>query len=243
VTARDPRVARKLKRQSPVGSIVHRHHKGHAEEVYTSSDGEFPSSERVTDPSASDQGGNDDCQPKRRDSASEFGTSIWTTQEWKLLLASGDVSDSDETSVDDGRPRTHTKPSKYKTKWSATKAHTQIKSSLKILKDWKKGAPFTALRLPDSINWLEPELMKGKTLKDAELRANTAGTCGLSALTCLKTSRAHADNIHTICKSLPPLADASQECGSLEGLERRALACRPLRGKISSFCISNFSKR
>jgi hypothetical protein len=125
-TARNPRVASKLKRQSPAGSIVHRHHTCHApqEEVYTSSDGELPSSERDSDPSASDQGGHDNRQPKRRDSTSDFGASIWTTQEWKLLLASVDVSDSDETSVDDCRPRTHTKPSKYKTKWSASKAHT-----------------------------------------------------------------------------------------------------------------------
>jgi hypothetical protein len=164
-TAHNPRIARKLKRQSPAGSIVHRH----VEEVYTSSDDELPSSERDADPSASDQGGHDNRQPKRRDSASDFGTSIWTTQEWKLLLASGDFSDSDETSMDDGRPRIHTKPSKSKTKWSATKVNTQIKSSLRLLRDRKKEAPFRALRLPDSINWLEPELMKGKTLKDAEL--------------------------------------------------------------------------
>jgi hypothetical protein len=70
------------------------------------------------------------------------------------------------------------------------------------------------LKLPDSIDWLEPELMKGKTLEDAELRAYTAGMCGLSALTCLETSRAHAGKIHAICKSLPPLAEASKENGS-----------------------------
>jgi hypothetical protein len=33
----------------------------------------------------------------------------------------------------------------------------------------------------------------------------------VSALTCLETSRAHASNIHTMCKSLPPMANASQE--------------------------------
>jgi hypothetical protein len=129
-------------------------------------------------------------------------------EEWRLL-ASGDFSDSDETSPDDGRPRTHTKPSK--SKWSATKANAQIKSSLKLLKDRKKEALFRALRLLDSINWLKLELMKGKTLEDTELQANTAGTCGLSALTCLETSRTHAGKIHTICKSLPPLTDASKE--------------------------------
>jgi hypothetical protein len=105
-TARDPRVARKLKRQPPAGSIVRRYHKCQVEEIYTSSDDELPSSERDTDPSDSDQGGQDDCQPKRRDSASDFGASIWSTQEWKLLLASGDISDSDETTEDDGKPRT-----------------------------------------------------------------------------------------------------------------------------------------
>jgi hypothetical protein len=51
-------------------------------EVYTSSeDGELDESEEDTDPSASDQGGHDDRQPKRRASAKDIGTSIWTTQE------------------------------------------------------------------------------------------------------------------------------------------------------------------
>jgi hypothetical protein len=97
----------------------------------------------------------------------DFGASKWTTEEWRLLLTSGDVSDSDETSVDDGRPRTHTNPSKSKTKWSAAKAQQQIKHSLKLLKGRKKEAPFRALTLPDSIDWLEPELMRGKTLDEA----------------------------------------------------------------------------
>jgi hypothetical protein len=113
--------------------------------------------------------------------------------------------------VDDGRPRTHTNPSKSKTKWSATKVSQQIKYSLKLLKGRKKEAPFRGLKLQDSIDWLKPELMRGKTLEDAELWANTAGMCGLSALTCRETSRAHADKINTICKSLPPLANASKE--------------------------------
>jgi hypothetical protein len=84
--------------------------------------------------------------------------------------------------VEDGRPRTHTKPSKSKTKWSATKANAHIKSSLKLLRGRKKEVPFRPLKLPDSIDWLKPELLKGKTLEDVELRANTTGTCGLSAL-------------------------------------------------------------
>jgi hypothetical protein len=132
-------------------------------------------------------------------------------QEWKLLLVSGDVSDSDDTSEHDGKPHTYTKPLKYKTKFSASQAHSQIKSSLGLLKSGKKGTPFRALRLPDSINWLEPELMKGKTFEDTGLRANAAGTCGLSTLTCLETSHAYARKIHTLCKSLPPMANASQE--------------------------------
>jgi hypothetical protein len=62
--------------------------------TYTSSeeDGELKS-EQDYEHSASDQGGHDDRQPKRRASTSVIGASIWTTQEWKLLLASGDISD------------------------------------------------------------------------------------------------------------------------------------------------------
>jgi hypothetical protein len=92
-----------------------------------------------------------------------------------------------------------------------THTYSQIKSSLKMLKGHKKAVPFRFLRLPDPINWLEPQLMKGKAFEDAELRANAAGTCGLSALTCVETSRAHASIIHTMCKNLPPMANASQK--------------------------------
>jgi hypothetical protein len=184
-TACHSRVAREpsheLGRQPPTGSMGHHHHKRRQEEVYTSSDNRLMLSERDTDPTDSDQGEHDDRQPKRRNSASDFGASKWTTEEWRLLT-SGDVSDLHETSVDDGRPRTHTNPSKSKTKWSATKVNTQIKYSLKLLKGRKKEAPFRALKLPYSIDWLEPELMRGKTLEDAELRANTAGMCGFSGL-------------------------------------------------------------
>jgi hypothetical protein len=127
------------------------------------------------------------------------------------LQPSGYFSDLDDTSEDDGKPRTHTKPSKCKTRWSASQAHSQIKSSLMMLKGRKKAVPFRALRLPDSINWLEPELIKGKAFEDAKLRANAAGMCGLSALTCVETSRAHATIIHTMFKTLPPMANASQE--------------------------------
>jgi hypothetical protein len=138
--------------------------------VLTSSeeDGKLADSEEDTDPSASDQGGHNDCQPKCRASASDFGASIWTTQEWRLLLASGDFSESDNSSEDEGKPHTHTKPSKCKTRWSTSQVHSQIKSSPRMLKGRKKAAPFRALRLPDSINWLEPELMMGKAFEYCE---------------------------------------------------------------------------
>jgi hypothetical protein len=55
---------------------------------------------------------------------------------------------------------------KVQDRCSATKANNQIKSSLRLLRDRKKEAPFRALRLPDSINWLKPELLKGKTLEE-----------------------------------------------------------------------------
>jgi hypothetical protein len=80
-----------------------------------------------------------------------------------------------------------------------------------MLRGRKKAAPFRALRLPDTINWLEPELMKGKAFENSKLQANAAGMCGLSVLTCAETSRAHASNIYTMCKTLPPMANASKE--------------------------------
>jgi hypothetical protein len=62
--------------------------------IYTSSNDDLPSSEWVSDPPDSDQGFRDIRSPKHRDSTSDFGTAIWSTQEWNLLLASGVVSDS-----------------------------------------------------------------------------------------------------------------------------------------------------
>jgi hypothetical protein len=104
-TARNPRVARKL---ATVPCRLRHRHTCHApqEEVFTflEEDGELTASELDSEPSASDQNGHDDRQPKRRASASDFGASLWTTQEWKLLLASCDVSDSDDSSEDDGKP-------------------------------------------------------------------------------------------------------------------------------------------
>jgi hypothetical protein len=80
-----------------------------------------------------------------------------------------------------------------------------------MLQGQAKADSFRSLKLPDSINWLEPELMKSKAFEDAELRANATGTCGLAALTCAESSRAHASRIHATCKTLPPLPNASQE--------------------------------
>jgi hypothetical protein len=80
-----------------------------------------------------------------------------------------------------------------------------------MLQDQEKAEPFRCLKLPESINWLEPELKKGKAFEDAELQANADGTCGLAVLTCAESSRAHASRIHAACKALPPLPNASQE--------------------------------
>jgi hypothetical protein len=94
-----------------------------------------------------------------------------------MLLTSGNASDSEESSGNDGRPCTHTDPSKSKTMWSPEEAQRTITRSLRILQGRRKKAPFRALKLPESINWLELKLMKVKTLDDAEARANAAGTC------------------------------------------------------------------
>jgi hypothetical protein len=64
-----------------------------------------------------------------------------------------------------------------------------------MLQGQAKAEPFMSLKLPDSINWLKPELMKGKAFEEAELQANAAGMCGLAALTCAESSLAHASRI------------------------------------------------
>jgi hypothetical protein len=128
-----------------------------------------------------------------------------------MLLTSGDASDSKDSSEDDGKPQIHMNPSKSKNQWSAADVQWSISRSLRILQNRRKEAPLRVLKLPESIDWLKPEVMKGKTLEDAEARANMAGTCGFSALTCLKTSRAHALKIDALCKALPPLTGDPKE--------------------------------
>jgi hypothetical protein len=124
---------------------------------------------------------------------------------------SGDISASDNASEYDGKPCTHTEPSRCKTKWSANQGQSQIKTSIKMLQGQAKAELFRSLKLPDSINWLEPDFMKGKAFEDAELQANAAGTCGLAALTCVESSHAHASRMHAMCKALPLFPNASQE--------------------------------
>jgi hypothetical protein len=175
----------------------------------SSSDGKLSSYE--TDFSDNDQGGHDNRRPKRCISTNDVGASKWTLEECRMLLTSGDASDSKDLSEDDGKLQIHMNPSKSKTQWSAAEAQRTISRSMRILQNRRKEAPFRALKLPESIDWLEPEVMKGKNLEDAEARANAASTCGFSALTCLKISRAHALKIDGLCKALPPLIGDPKE--------------------------------
>jgi hypothetical protein len=76
----------------------------------SSSDGELSSYE--TEFSDSDQGRHDNRRPKRRVSTNDVGSSKWTLEEWRMLLTSGDASDSKDLSEDDGKPQIHMNPPK-----------------------------------------------------------------------------------------------------------------------------------
>jgi hypothetical protein len=81
-----------------------------------------------------------------------------------------------------------------------------------MLQDQEQAQQFKSLELPDPIAYLGLKLKKGKSFEDAELRANTAGTCGLAAFTCAKSSRTFANKINSVCKApFPRLLNASQE--------------------------------
>jgi hypothetical protein len=116
-----------------------------------------------------------------------------------------------ESSDDDGKPQIRAKPSVPKAKWSAADLQRSITRSLRFLQNRKKEAPFRTLKLPDSIDWLNADVMRGKALVDAETRANMAGTYNFSALSCLETSRAHAMKIDGLCKDLPTLTGDLKE--------------------------------
>jgi hypothetical protein len=177
--------------------------------IYTPQEDCQVSNESDEDPSefsSSDHGGHDDRQPKRRSSAKYFGASEWTTKEWKILRASGNISDSDDASDDDSKPCFHTKPSKSKIKWSSKLGQRQVKAGIVMLQE--QAQQFKSFELPDSITYLGPKLKKGRAFEDAKLQANATGTCGLAAL----TSRAFANKINSMCKApLPPLLNAYQE--------------------------------
>jgi hypothetical protein len=88
--------------------------------------------------------------PKRRIAETDVGASKWTLEEWRMLLTTGDASDSKESSEDDGKPQIRANPSKPKAQWSAADMQRSIACSLRILQNRKKEAPFRALKLPDS---------------------------------------------------------------------------------------------
>jgi hypothetical protein len=136
---------------------------------------------RSDEVSSSDDGGHDYRLPRHRTSSKAFGTSHWTTKDWKILLASCHISDA--ASEDDGKPRFRTKPSRCK--WSTRLGHKQVKSGVRLLQDQEAALEFKSLKLPDCISYLGPKLMKGKAFNEAELRANAAGHCSLGALTCV----------------------------------------------------------
>jgi hypothetical protein len=129
----------------------------------------------------------------------------------------GSISDPDEASDDDGKPRFHTKPSRRKTKWSSNLGQSQVKAGINMLQDQEQAQEFKSLELPDSIAYLGPKLKKGKAFEDAELLTNAAGTCGQAALTCAESSR--ADQFH-MQGSYPALARRfPRGVGRAQGME------------------------
>jgi hypothetical protein len=129
---------RKASWRSPqADSLDHRRRKCRREESAqgsTSSDGELSLEE--TDFSVSVQGGNDNRCPKRRIAETDVGASKWTLEEWRMLLTTGDASNSKESSNNDGKPQIRAKPSIPKAKWSAADTQWSIARSLR-----KKEAP------------------------------------------------------------------------------------------------------
>jgi hypothetical protein len=91
---------------------------------------------------SSDDGGHDYCQPKHRTSSKFFGASDWTTKEWKIILALGNISNPDTAREDDGKPHFRTKPSRCKAKWSSSLSHKQVKAGVRMLQDQEAALEF-----------------------------------------------------------------------------------------------------
>jgi hypothetical protein len=83
-------------------------------------------------------------------------------KEWKILRASGNISNHDAVSDDNGKPHFLTKPSRCKVKWSSSLGQRQVKVGVSMLKDQEQALEFKSLDLVECIAYLGPKLMKGK---------------------------------------------------------------------------------
>jgi hypothetical protein len=88
--------------------------------------------------------------------AKYFGASDWTTKEWKFLCTSGNISDPDLASDDEGKPRFRTKPSRRMTKWSTGLGQRQVKAGISMLQDQEEALEFKSLDLQECIAYLGP---------------------------------------------------------------------------------------
>jgi hypothetical protein len=75
--------------------------------------------------------------------------------------------------VDDSRPKWDTAPPTTKREW---------KSSIALMK--KNSAPFMASLFPSCLIHAEADLKPKKDFKEATLRTNVAGACGLALVRC-----------------------------------------------------------
>jgi hypothetical protein len=161
---------------------------------------------------SNDDRGHDYRRPTPNTSSKAFGNSVLTTKEWSIFRNLGDVTEADAESEDDGRPRSHCRPSKRKVTWTATLGSKQMKSGIKMLLEQEEAAPFKTLVLPECISYMGPDLKKVRGFPEAELRSNAAGACALAALRCAEASRSYSKEINNICRTpLPQLEGASQE--------------------------------
>jgi hypothetical protein len=92
------------------------------------------------------------------------------------------MQEVDEAKDDDRRPKWDTAPPSSKKEWKT--AISTMKKEASALTEPDASAPFCASAFPSCLLHAEADLKPKKDFKEATLRTNVAGTCGLALVRC-----------------------------------------------------------
>jgi hypothetical protein len=109
---------------------------------------------------------------------------LFAVDQWGLLRHLGELSPVQEVEKveDDRRPRWDAPSSVPKKEWKSTISNMKRASS--TLTEPAESAPFRSSLFPGCLFHAEAELKPKKAFKDAVLKTDAAGACGLAHVRC-----------------------------------------------------------